>query len=159
MMHARMQNSYRKVTDPEQADLFLIPLAAYDTCYARPGVSEEDRNCDRSYSDYRFVKNVWRWLAEQPSFQRSDGSDHFVFAEFPLPYLDHKVRSVRGLHVSWRKAVVGWPYLGLSTPCLTCQAPCSVLVHLICTVTRLVSRSYMLVDHLAPDCGLRMTCC
>jgi Exostosin family len=93
VMRARMHASYRRVDKPEEADLFFIPLDAYDTCYARSQqVQTVNQECGINYTSYGAVPNMWRWLLKQPSFQKSDGSDHFVFAEQPLPYLKRKVR-------------------------------------------------------------------
>ena len=92
MMHARLADSYRLVRDPTEAHVFFIPLDTQDSCYARKG-SEQWANweCGIDFRQYSDISGMWQWLLQQESFLNSNGSDHFIFATQPLPYLEKKV--------------------------------------------------------------------
>jgi hypothetical protein len=64
-----------------QADLFFIPLHARQVCFA--GWYANADACGVSYGKYSGkdkVTQFWTWLAQQPSWQRSNGADHFIIA-------------------------------------------------------------------------------
>jgi hypothetical protein len=87
-MHARLQASDRRVTDPARADLFFIPLESRHTCATSTGFRGDEargyfERCGYDYRDraQRTIPDMWKWLLTQPSFRDSDGSDHFVIIE------------------------------------------------------------------------------
>ena len=113
MMRARLADSDRVVTDPAEADLFFVPVEAFDACYAKKSWAQTVmRECGTDYKQYSDLQGMWRWLLQQDTFRQSDGSNHFIFAEFPLPYLDKTVRSPQAMAVRSRASCdvrqMGW---------------------------------------------------
>jgi hypothetical protein len=87
-MQARLQASYRAVASPEQAHLHFIPLESKLTCQTNSGWGNDTRRaflqtCGFDFRDAqtRTIPDMWKWLLKQPSFQRSNGSDHFIIIE------------------------------------------------------------------------------
>jgi hypothetical protein len=66
-------------------------METYNQCWAKR-MASTFYDCGVDYKKYADISAVWRWLAQQPSFLQSDGSDHFVFAELPINYLHRFVR-------------------------------------------------------------------
>jgi hypothetical protein len=64
--------------DPEEADLFFIPLDAWKIC--APHWYSAYEQCGISYRKFASSSNFWSWMHEQPSWQSSDGSNHFIIA-------------------------------------------------------------------------------
>lgn len=93
VVHARLAHGSRVVTDPAEADLFFLPLDVVRTCdhavYARP------QKCGVDYSLYADFDRFWRWLSEQPTWQASDGSNHFVVMSTTWRYVHGHRRPVR----------------------------------------------------------------
>ena len=82
---ARLESGYRRVDDPGDAQLFFIPLEIYDTCMAdKRKMQAINRECGIDYRKHSDFVAMWRWLLQQDAFAASDGSDHFLFTEFPF---------------------------------------------------------------------------
>jgi hypothetical protein len=80
----RLESGYRRVTNPAEAQLFFVPLEVYDTCQARKkSMQAVNRECGIDYRRHDDFVAMWRWLLQQDAFVTSDGSDHFMFTEFP----------------------------------------------------------------------------
>jgi hypothetical protein len=87
-MHARLRFSYRAVASPAEAHLHFIPLESKLTCQTNSGWGNDTRRdflrkCGYDFrgAQTRTIPDMWKWLLTQPSFQRSDGSDHFIIIE------------------------------------------------------------------------------
>ena len=98
---ARLQTGYRRVFDPNEAHLFYLPLEVYDVCQAdKRSFRDFHKGCGLPFRDLTVTHDfpaMWRWLLAQPAFAQSDGTDHFLFTEFPykagqLSYLRDSVR-------------------------------------------------------------------
>ena len=83
-VHGRLQRSKRVVTDPSDADLFFIPMHARQSCFAS-WYHQPFAACGVDYSLYSKHTRFWSWMHQQPSFQASDGSDHFIIAAQNFP--------------------------------------------------------------------------
>ena len=93
MVHARLLRGRRVVTDAAAADLFFIPLDVVRTCdhYRYAPLAD----CGVSFEPFRRYSSLWAWLEGQPSWQRSDGRDHFVIASYTWPYIGPDTLAVR----------------------------------------------------------------
>ena len=76
-MHARLAASRRRTHDPASAHLFVIPF--YSWQFGHKSSFDNYRSCGVDFASYQDpARRLWQWLLEQPSFQNSNCSDHFV---------------------------------------------------------------------------------
>ena len=87
LLAARLQNSTRTTRDASAADVFFIPLSTRNSLVAQMAVRPWRKNCGVDFISGRNITRMWRWLLEQPSFQESDGSDHFLVIEPPKAHM------------------------------------------------------------------------
>lgn len=72
------------VTDASEANLFFIPVYASVVC--------QDTlvgDCGPDPHQYRNFTAIWEFIRQQPSWQASDGSDHFVITDRPWNHVRH----------------------------------------------------------------------
>jgi hypothetical protein len=100
VVHARLHDSPRRVKDAKDAHLHFVPLHTRNVCSAvapwGKGAQKYFAKCGLNYSQPRNITDMWKWMLQQPSFQASDGSDHFMMIEpvaFTVPEVQGFVRS------------------------------------------------------------------
>lgn len=80
VMHAALEGSGRTTQDPKEAGVFFIPFYTQQIC--RHEALKRINECQLDFGQHKQPRNLWKWMLKQPSFLKSDGSDHFiVFAE------------------------------------------------------------------------------
>jgi hypothetical protein len=103
IMHAALEGSRRATNDPEKAGVFFIPFYTQQIC--RHQALHQISTCGLDFQKHKQPRNLWNWMLKQPSFLKSDGSDHFiVFAEIYNNFVN-KVRAlllfIIGFFGSW----------------------------------------------------------
>ena len=85
-----------RVQNPDEADLLYIPIHQRNMCSASAWSTHSAayfaQQCGIDYLAVKDVPGMWRWLLQQPSFLRSNGSDHFIITEQPYSHMQHYVR-------------------------------------------------------------------
>jgi hypothetical protein len=77
-VHARLLHSPRRTLNPDEADLFFIPLYSRQLCL--PWHYAPYLKCGFSIDRQLNITRLWEWIDEQQAWQNSDGSNHFVIA-------------------------------------------------------------------------------
>jgi hypothetical protein len=78
--HYRLTHSSFTTTNSSEAQLFFIPVYPYLVTYTDPNPGGY---CGPSLHGYKNFTGMWTWLRNQPSYQRSNGSDHFIMSIDP----------------------------------------------------------------------------
>jgi hypothetical protein len=76
-----------RVDNPDEADVFFIPIRHIDVCLAYHNAMAAFAKCGIDHGEHHDLPGMWRWLLQQPSFRDSDGSDHFLFLDLPFTHL------------------------------------------------------------------------
>ena len=93
IVHARLEKSYRRVSQPEDAHLKFIPLQTRNMCFAGDNYTlTEFEGCGINFQASMNLPGMWKWLLSQPSFVNSNGSDHFMIVEPPFFIAQEQVR-------------------------------------------------------------------
>ena len=82
VVEARLRYGPRATSDAQRADIFFIPWRTRNMCVQKSAVDGFKR-CGVDFLQGRNVPGMWRWMLQQPSFQASDGSDHFLIIDPP----------------------------------------------------------------------------
>lgn len=77
IMHARLATSARREHNPVKAHTFFIPFYTRQITKAHKFYGHY-MQYGVDFSEYQDYAAFWAWMLEQPSFQNSDGSDHFM---------------------------------------------------------------------------------
>ena len=87
LLAARLQNSTRTTRDASAADMFFIPFSTRNSLVREEAVSYWRDDCGIDFYSGRNITRFWRWMLAQPSFNSSDGSDHFLVIEPPKNHM------------------------------------------------------------------------
>lgn len=89
----RVDSAVIRVMDPEQADLFYVPVFSSLSLIVNPVRANPES--DLSYSDEEMQEELVEWLEGQEYWKRNFGRDHVIIAQDPnaLSKVMHRVKN------------------------------------------------------------------
>ena len=76
-----------KVNDPEEADLFYVPVFSSLSLTVNPVQVGKVPVSDPVYSDEKMQDELVEWLEKQEYWRRNNGRDHVLFAGIRMPFI------------------------------------------------------------------------